>query len=101
MPADLVYRPEPLVRSVRVGHDLPRHVPLPDVGPYGAEREQLKPPRLLTGNDLIAMGLEPGPRFGKILSALEDAQLEGKVKTGSQARQWVKKYLARGKGPSR
>src|SRR3954463_12464814 len=43
--------------------------------------EHLKPERLLTGADLIAAGYHPGPRFSEILSAVEDAQLEGRIHT--------------------
>ena len=39
--------------------------------------EQLKPPPLLTGRELIAAGYRPGPMFGIVLSEIEDAQLEG------------------------
>jgi poly(A) polymerase len=48
--------------------------------------EQLQPPRLLTGNDLIEMGFEPGPMFNEILRAVEDAQLDGEIKTADEAR---------------
>lgn len=48
--------------------------------------EQLRPPRLLTGADLIAMGYAPGPRFREILEAVEDAQLEGLIANGEAAR---------------
>jgi poly(A) polymerase len=41
--------------------------------------EELKPPPLVTGNDLIAMGYPPGPRFKEALTQLMDAQLEGTV----------------------
>jgi len=41
--------------------------------------EHLKPTRLLTGADLIAAGYLPGPLFTEILTAVEDAQLEGRV----------------------
>lgn len=41
--------------------------------------EELKPKPLLTGHDLIAAGYQPGPGFGKMLAAVEDAQLEGRV----------------------
>ena len=54
-------------------------------------REAVKPPRLLGGHDLIAMGFEPGPRIGEMLRALETAQLEGEVATREQAQQWVRK----------
>ncbi len=47
--------------------------------------EQLKPPPLLTGHDLVQAGYAPGPRFGKVLTALEDAQLEGRIKTHEEA----------------
>jgi putative nucleotidyltransferase with HDIG domain len=43
--------------------------------------EELKPKPLLTGADLIAAGYTPGPPFGRILRALEDAQLEGQIQT--------------------
>ena len=47
--------------------------------------ERLKPPRLLTGADLIAAGYQPGPRFSEILAALEDAQLEGRIHNREEA----------------
>jgi len=53
--------------------------------------EAVKPPRLLTGHDLIAMGFEPGPRIGEVLRALETAQLEGEVVTREDALAWVRR----------
>ena len=47
--------------------------------------EELRPPRLVTGRDLIAAGLTPGPAFTSILTAVEDAQLEGVVRTREEA----------------
>lgn len=41
--------------------------------------EQVRPPRLLTGDDLKAMGYAPGPAFREILDAVEEAQLDGKI----------------------
>jgi tRNA nucleotidyltransferase (CCA-adding enzyme) len=35
----------------------------------------------ITGDDLKAMGLEPGPLFGQLLSVLRDARLDGEVGT--------------------
>ena len=56
--------------------------------------EQLKPPRLITGADLIAAGYTPGPRFAEILTAVEDAQLEGLLTSKDQAMAWVReRYL--------
>jgi poly(A) polymerase len=48
-------------------------------------REHIAPPRLVTGKDLIDLGYTPGPEFGRILTAIEDAQLEGRVKTREEA----------------
>jgi len=47
--------------------------------------EAIRPPRLITGHDLIALGYKPGPLFGTILSRVEDAQLEGEVATREEA----------------
>jgi tRNA nucleotidyltransferase/poly(A) polymerase len=52
--------------------------------------EQLRPPRLLTGDDLIEAGYKPGPQFGKMLEAAEDAQLEGRVHTKEEAMDLVR-----------
>jgi poly(A) polymerase len=43
--------------------------------------EHLKPAPLVTGDDLIAAGYRPGPIFSTILTAVEDAQLEGRIRT--------------------
>ena len=47
--------------------------------------EELKPKPLLTGRDLIAAGYAPGPAFGKMLAAVEDAQLEARVRSKDEA----------------
>ncbi len=51
--------------------------------------EELRPPRLITGNDLIEMGFTPGPVFARILQGVEDAQLSGTIATAEDARQLV------------
>ena len=53
--------------------------------------EELKPPRLLHGDDLIAAGYAPGPAFGPMLAAAEDAQLEGLVRTREEALELVRR----------
>lgn len=50
----------------------------------------LIPAPLLTGRDLIAMGLTPSPRFKELLSELIDAQMEGSVMTRSDAKNFIK-----------
>jgi poly(A) polymerase len=47
--------------------------------------EAIRPTPLITGRDLIEVGYEPGPRFKEILSAVEDAQLEGRIATHDAA----------------
>ena len=46
----------------------------------------LAPPPLLDGHDLQQLGLHPGPAFRRILDAVYDAQLEGRVQTREEAR---------------
>ena len=41
--------------------------------------EELRPPRLVTGGDLIAAGYAPGPDFSRMLEVAEDAQLEARI----------------------
>jgi poly(A) polymerase len=55
--------------------------------------EEIRPRPLITGDDLIAAGYMPGPRFKEILSACEDAQLEGQLQTKEQALAWVQEHL--------
>ena len=51
--------------------------------------EEMRPKLLLSGDDLIAMGYAPGPRFRDILSSVEDAQLEGSLHTRDEALSFV------------
>jgi hypothetical protein len=55
--------------------------------------EGVAPEPLLTGADLIAAGLEPGPRFGQLLEQAYDAQLEGELADAEQARQWLNRWI--------
>lgn len=52
--------------------------------------EPIIPPPLVRGDDLIALGLKPGPRFGEILEAVETRQLEGALRDREEALAWVK-----------
>ncbi len=53
--------------------------------------ESIRPAPLITGDDLIAAGYQPGPRFKKILSAVEDAQLEGQLPSKEHAMELVRR----------
>jgi poly(A) polymerase len=56
--------------------------------------EQVRPRRLLTGDDLLSMGFLPGPSFKEILDAVEEAQLNGKLHTREQAVQYVEESFS-------
>ncbi|HEX8815774.1 MAG TPA: CCA tRNA nucleotidyltransferase [Terriglobales bacterium] len=68
-----------------------------NLGAYEFTREKmahlpeaaLRPRPLVTGDDLIAAGYPPGPRFKKILSAVEDGQLEGRFQDKNDALGYV------------
>jgi poly(A) polymerase len=47
--------------------------------------EEVHPKRLLTGDDLQALGSMPGPQFHTILGTVEDAQLEGSIQSKDEA----------------
>ena len=52
--------------------------------------ENIRPVPLVTGDDLIAAGYLPGPKFREILEAVEDAQLEGRLLSNDSALEFVK-----------
>ncbi len=74
-----------------------------DLGNHEFCRQQLaalgeadiRPPRLLTGDDLIDLGYTPGPLFSQILERVEDAQLEGDVQTRDAALALVRREFPR------
>lgn len=51
--------------------------------------EEIRPEPLITGSDLIEHGWKPGPQFKTILQAVEDAQLEGALRTREEAISFV------------
>ncbi len=53
--------------------------------------EPIIPPPLVRGDDLIALGMKPGPQFGEILEAIETRQLEGILRDREEALAWVRK----------
>jgi poly(A) polymerase len=56
--------------------------------------EQVRPQRLITGDDLSQMGLQPGPQFKEILESVEEAQLDGRLKERAEALAFVRnKYV--------
>ncbi len=55
--------------------------------------EVLNPPPLVTGNDLIALGMKPGPRFKQLLDEVRDAQLNGELVSHETGMDWVRAKL--------
>ncbi|HZO81616.1 MAG TPA: CCA tRNA nucleotidyltransferase [Candidatus Binataceae bacterium] len=52
--------------------------------------EEIRPPRLVSGDDLIAMGFAPGPQFKTILKDVEDQQLDGALGSRDEALDYVR-----------
>jgi len=53
-------------------------------------REQLDPPPLVTGNDLLGAGVPAGRAVGQTLAALRALQLDGRITTRDAAMEWVR-----------
>lgn len=51
----------------------------------------------LDGNDLKQMGVQPGRRLGRLLQALKDAKLDGRVATREDEQELVRQWLTEGK----
>jgi len=62
------------------------------------KQPQIRPP-LLKGDDLLALGLKPGPALGALLAEIREKQLQDELQTKAQARQWAKGRIA-GRSPS-
>ena len=58
--------------------------------------EQVRPQRLVTGDDLAEMGLRPWPQFKEILESVEEAQLDGRLSERAEALAFVRaKYVGK------
>jgi poly(A) polymerase len=60
--------------------------------------EAVRPARLINGDDLKRLGLPPGPAYRRILEAIEEAQLEGRVSSREQALRFVRQYSSESQG---
>ena len=54
---------------------------------------EIRPP-LLTGDDLLSLGLRPGPALGALLAEIREKQLQDELKTREEAERWAKERLA-------
>jgi poly(A) polymerase len=57
------------------------------------EKQPAIRPPLLTGDDLIALGVKPGPAMGALLAEIREKHLQDELKTPRQAKAWVKNRL--------
>jgi poly(A) polymerase len=62
-------------------------------------RDEFNPPPLITGDDLRAAGLPPGPVYRQILESVRDAQLEQRIHNRDEALQLAHQWLASHAGP--
>ncbi|HKD04040.1 MAG TPA: CCA tRNA nucleotidyltransferase [Terriglobales bacterium] len=60
--------------------------------------ESVRPAPLITGRDLIDAGYQPGPRFKEILDAVEDGQLEERLRSRDEAMEFVRRQFPRAGG---
>ena len=60
--------------------------------------EVVSPAKLLTGSDLLRAGFEPGPLLGKILTTVEEAQLNGELRSREEAMAFVEAEFGAAKG---
>jgi tRNA nucleotidyltransferase (CCA-adding enzyme) len=66
---------------------------------YWEEYRLVRP--VLTGDNLRAMGLPPGPVYGRILEALRDARLDGRISSEEEERQIAEEWASRVQGRAR
>jgi poly(A) polymerase len=62
--------------------------------------ESVHPKPLVSGDDLIAVGYEPGPQFKQILGAVEDAQLDGTLRSKAEALSFIRRVFPQPAGLS-
>jgi poly(A) polymerase len=56
--------------------------------------EEISPPPLVRGGDVMALGVAPGPRIRQLLHAVEEAQLDGSLKTRDEALEFLRQISA-------
>jgi poly(A) polymerase len=55
--------------------------------------DELNPPPLITGDDLVELGMSPGPKFKKLLDQVRTAQLDGEILDRAEAIELAKRLL--------
>lgn len=57
------------------------------------QKPEIRPP-LLTGHDLIALGMKPGATLGALLAEIREKQLQDELKTKAEAKKWARSQIA-------
>lgn len=57
-----------------------------------AEKKILQKP-IVTGDDLISMGLTPGPLFKEVIEFVKDSELEGRIRSKEEAVELIKEHF--------
>jgi poly(A) polymerase len=57
------------------------------------QQPQIRPP-LLSGHDLISLGVKPGPEMGALLAEIREKQLQDELQTREAAQEWAKARIA-------
>ncbi len=65
-------------------------------GYYRLPEQVVRPPALINGEDVMALGVPQGKRVGELLEAVREAQVDGSVTTRAEALEWVKRLEANG-----
>lgn len=60
---------------------------------YYQKKEVVKPKRLITGYDLLALGIPEGPIIGRILDKVEELSATGKIKTKKESLKFAKNFF--------
>ena len=55
---------------------------------------EINPPQLISGEDLIALGLQPGPQFRDLLETIRVAQLNEEISSRQEAHEWLNRLLS-------
>ncbi len=63
---------------------------------FFGQQEIVRPPALITGHDVIALGIPEGPEVGRLIHFLREKQIEGKVKTREEALEELAKRVKEG-----
>jgi hypothetical protein len=58
---------------------------------YKQSEQVIRPPALITGEDVMRLGVRQGPRVGELLEAVREAQAAGDVATREEALELVRK----------